>query len=382
MSVPRYRLSRAATRSLERGHPWIYREEPARAAAGTVVDLLDGRGRRLGWGLTDDGPIAVRVLGRGAREPLEQVIPARIAESDALRQALVASRSDAYRIVNGAGDGLDGLVVDRYADLAVLRVYSAAWLPHLHAVVGAIAALPWSRSVVRRLGVERVDGREGIEVLAGPRPPDVVIVGEHGMRLLVRWEVGQKTGMFLDQREHRSLVRGWARDRIVANLFAYTGGFSVAAALGGAARVVTVDLAPAAIDDARENFRLNGLDPDRHGFEVADAFSWRGDPAPTLLVLDPPSLARDQAAVDAARAAYRKLHRHHGASLASGALLATSSCTARLPAPDWRAAVTDGLLPHGRWSWLHSSAAPPDHPVALGHPEGAYLKFALLARRG
>jgi 23S rRNA (cytosine1962-C5)-methyltransferase len=146
--------------------------------------------------------------------------------------------------------------------------------------------------------------------------------------------------------------------------------------------VVTVDLAPAAVEDARENFRLNGLDPDRHGFEVADAFTWRADQGTDLLILDPPSLARGRAAVDAARAAYRKLHRHHGETLAPGALLATSSCTSRLPEADWRAAVIEGLMPHGRWSWLHTSAAPPDHPVALGHPEGAYLKFALLARRG
>jgi 23S rRNA (cytosine1962-C5)-methyltransferase len=382
MSVPRYRLSRAAARSVERGHPWIYREEAARAEPGAVVELLDGRGRRLGWGLADDGPIAVRVLGRGAREPLDQAIQARISDADALRQDLVASRSDAYRIVNGAGDGLDGLVVDRYGDLAVLRVYSAAWVPHLGPVIRAISGLPWCRTVVRRLGVERVDGREGAEVLAGPRPPETVVVNEHGMRLLVRWDVGQKTGMFLDQREHRALVRGWAHGRRVANLFAYTGGFSVAAALGGATRVVTVDLAPAAVDDARENFRLNGIDPDRHGFEVADAFTWRGDPPPTLLILDPPSLARDQASVDAARAAYRKLHRHHGVALAAGALLATSSCTARLGVAEWRDAVIDGLQPLGRWSWLHSSAEPPDHPVALAHPEGAYLKFALVARRG
>ncbi|MEQ1505650.1 MAG: class I SAM-dependent rRNA methyltransferase [Myxococcota bacterium] len=380
--MPRFRLSRAATRRVQSGHPWIYREEPARVPSGTVVDLYDGQGRRVGWGLADDGPIAVRVLGQGPRDGIDQVIRDRITRADTLRRDLVDGGTDAYRIVAGAGDGLDGLVVDRYGPIAVLRSYAGAWERHLDPIVRAIAALPWCETVYRRYGVERVDGRTGGEVLAGPPVPSVVVIEEHGAKLLVRPEVGQKTGMFLDQREHRALVRRWSRGRSVVNLFAYTGGFSVAAALGGASRVITVDIAPDAIDDARENFRLNGIDPDRHGFEVADAFGWTGRSPSSLVVLDPPSLAHDKASEGAAGAAYRKLHRHHGTRVAPDGLLATSSCTARLSTADWRAAVIDGLAPTADWSWRWSSGEPPDHPVAIGHPEGSYLKFALLSRRG
>jgi 23S rRNA (cytosine1962-C5)-methyltransferase len=272
-------------------------------------------------------------------------------------------------------------VVDRYAGLAVLRVYSAAWLPHLRLVVDAIAALPWVQTVARRLGVERVDGAKGLETLRGPEPPEVLEVREHGMQLLVRPRAGQKTGLFLDQREHRALVGGWAAGRLVANLFAYTGGFSVAAALGGAARVTTVDLAPEAIADARETFRLNGLDPDRHHFEVADVFAWEPRGQVDLMIVDPPSLARGRKAEAAARSAYRKLHRRLGSFVTRDGLLATSSCTARLSMEGWREAVREGLLPVGDWSWHWSSSEPPDHPTALGHPEGHYLKFALLRRR-
>jgi 23S rRNA (cytosine1962-C5)-methyltransferase len=306
----------------------------------------------------------------------------RIGLADAVRATLVdLAHTDALRIVAGAGDGLDGLVVDRYGALAVLRVYARAWEPWLAEVVSAIAALPWCTTVWRRYGVARVDGREGGETLAGPPPPGSLVVREHGMRLLVRPETGQKTGLFLDQREHRGLVRGWANGRTVANLFGYTGGFSVAAALGGATRVVTVDVAADALEDARENFRLNGLDPAAHGFEAADAFAWRPDEPVGLLVLDPPSLAHDRKAERAAVAAYRGLHRHHGEHVAEGGLLATSSCTARVATAAWRAAVTEGLAATGAWSWHWTSAEPADHPTALAHPEGPYLKFALLRRR-
>jgi 23S rRNA (cytosine1962-C5)-methyltransferase len=187
------------------------------------------------------------------------------------------------------------------------------------------------------------------------------------------------------------MVREWSAGRMVVNLFSYTGGFSVAAALGGAVRVVTVDIAPDAIDDARENFRLNGLDPDPHGFEVADAFHWTPRDAASgqgrrfgpfgLVVVDPPSLAHDKQADAAARRAYRKLHAHVGSLVSRDGLLATSSCTARLDVEGWRRAVVEGLAERGEWSWHTQSAEPVDHPIALGHPEGRYLKFALLRRR-
>lgn len=385
MSPPAFRilLSRAAARAVAAGHPWVYREGLHHAPAGRQVELVGPDDRVVGWGLADDGPIAVRVLGRGPapREPLGRLVAERIRRADAVRARLVPPDTDAFRVVAAAGDGLPGVVVDRYADLAVLRVYAAAWEPHLGDLVRAIAALSWVSTVARRYGVKRVDAREGLDTLHGPPAPEAIVVREAGMKLLVRPHVGQKTGLFLDQREHRALVGRWSAGRTVANLFAYTGGFSVAAALGGAARVVTVDLAPEAVADARENFRLNGLDPDDHGFEVADAFQWQPVGPVDLLVVDPPSLAHGQRAEKAAHAAYRRLHERLGPFVVRDGLLATSSCTARLTWEAWREAVVEGLSRTGDWSWHHIGAEPPDHPVALHHPEGRYLKFALLRRR-
>ncbi|MBA2321706.1 MAG: class I SAM-dependent rRNA methyltransferase, partial [Deltaproteobacteria bacterium] len=264
--------------------------------------------------------------------------------------------------------------------LAIVRLYASGWVPHLDRITAAVAALPGVRSVARRLGVTRVDGGEGLVPLAGPPPPESLVVREAGVAMLVRPHVGQKTGLFLDQREHRSLVRRWAGTGTAANLFSYNGGFSLAAALGGARRVHTVDLAPAAVEDARENFRLNGLDPHRHAFEVADAFQWQAPGPIDLLVVDPPSLAHARSNETAARSAYGALHKRLAPSVTPGGLLATSSCTARLSSDAWKAAIRTGVGPGWSFSWF--SGEPPDHPVAAGHPEGFYLKFAVLRRWG
>lgn len=378
----RVRVSKAAADAVTRGHPWVFREQTTRLPAGQLTLLEDGRGRVVGWGLADEGPIAVRVLGRGEPEAeLDRVLRVRMEAADVARLRLVEPGTDAMRVVAGAGDGLPGLVVDRYGEVAVLRLYSAAWEPHLEQVLAALRSLPWVGSVLRRLGVARVDGRQGTELLHGQAPAEALVVQEDGVKVLVRPYQGQKTGLFLDQREHRRLVGRWSSGREVANLFAYTGGFSVTAALGGAWRVTTVDLAPEAVDDARENFRLNGLDPDQHGFEVADAFSWEPRGGVDLLVVDPPSLTHGERSDSAARRAYSRLHRRLGPRVRRQGLLASSSCTARLSVRAWREALVEGLAPTGDWSWHWLSHEPVDHPVALAHPEAHYLKFGLLRRR-
>ncbi len=382
--LTRLRLTSDTVGPVARGHPWVYQsglaEPEACPAPGTPVQLLDGRDRPVGFGLVDEGDIRVRVLSRHP-EPLGRLVPSRIAAAAQLRASLLRPDTSAFRLVNGAGDGLPGLVVDRYGPLPVVRLYGACWVPHRARLTAALQALEGVDHVVRRLGVRRVDGAGGLEVWAGPPPPETLVIQEAGLRFLVRPGAGQKTGLFLDQREHRIFLGARARDLEVVNLFSYTGGFSVHAAAAGARRVISVDLAPEVMDDARENFRLNGLDPDAHGFEVADAFAWAADTPADLLICDPPSLTHGRKADRAARKAYRDLAARVGAHVRPGGLLATSSCTARLSHAAWRQAVGDGLRHCGRWAWLWEARHPPDHPVALGHPEGHYLKFGLLHRR-
>lgn len=377
----RIRLSADAIRPVAQGHPWVYKDgiSGELPPPGTPVQLVDGRDKIVGFGLTDVGPIAIRVLDRhGAAIP--RLIHHRIQAAAALRARVLPLNTSAYRLVNAAGDGLPGLVVDRYGPAAVLRLYGACWEPWLNSLTYELSKLPGVETVYRRLGVRRVDGDEGLERLQGPDQPEPLVVTEAGLRFLVRPSVGQKTGLFLDQREHRRRVAELSRDTDVINLFAYTGGFSVHAAAAGARRVTTVDIAAPALEDAKENFRLNGINPDHHAFVAADAFKWTPDGPAGMVVVDPPSLSHDRGADASARTAYRDLAAHTGTFVAPGGIMASASCTSRLSMEKWEGAVRDGLRRAGRWSWLWRAGEPPDHPVAIAHPEGRYLKFALLHR--
>ena len=368
---------------MARGHPWVYRGGVRDLPApGTPVRLVDGRGRPVAFGLADRGDIVVRVLGRHPL-PIDELIPQRIHAAAAWRSAALPPDTDAFRLVNGAGDGLPGVVVDRYAELAVIRLYSEAWVPWLERLVAALERRPGVSSVVRRLGVQRVDGDRGLVQLAGPAPAEALVVREHGLRFLVRPAAGQKTGLFLDQRENRHRVAGWSRGREVVNLFGYNGGFSVHAAAAGSGRTVTVDQAPEALADARENFRLNGLDPDAHGFEQADAFAWRPPRQVGLVINDPPSLSHGARSDGAARSAYRDLNAHAARMVARGGVFVTASCTARLREDRWQEAVRRGMgKAGGPWVQIHQAREPVDHPVAAGHPEGHYLKLVAFLRSG
>ena len=216
--------------------------------------------------------------------------------------------------------------------------------------------------------------------MAGPDPIEPIIIKEAGLKFLARPITGQKTGLFIDQREHRIRIGQHSRGATVINLFAYNGGFSVHAAAGGAKHVISVDIAQAALDDAIENFRLNGLNPDAHAFIAADVFKWTPEAKADLVICDPPSLTHGKSSDDNARRVYRDLAQRSGGMVTPGGVLAAASCTARLSWERWEQSVREGVSKTGRWSWLWRAAEPPDHPVALGHPEGHYLKFTLLRR--
>jgi 23S rRNA (cytosine1962-C5)-methyltransferase len=284
------------------------------------------------------------------------------------------------------------VVADRYERWVVLKLYSAGLTPHRGQVVEAL------RGEVE--GLAGVYGRDEIphdeeddasapqgRTLWGAEPPERIAVDEHGMRLLVDVRRGQKTGTFLDQRENRALVRALARGRARAlNLFSYTGGFSVAAALGGSRHVLSVDQDADAIALARDNFRENGLDPAQHGFAVEDAFellarSKREGHRFDLVVCDPPAFAKSQRAVEAALAGYASLNRAALAVLAPGGLLVTASCSARVSAEQFYDAVREAAFKaRVELQLVEERRQPPDHPVSPQFREGRYLKVLVYRR--
>ncbi len=391
-------LQKDLVRHLRAGHPWVFRKAIQRAPkglpAGAVVDVVE-QGRFVARGYHDPrSAIAVRILTREPAEAIDQAFwRRRVAMALALRRELVHGTT-AWRMVHGEADGLPGVVADRYDRFAVLKLYSAGLTPWRPAIVEAIRAEAeglagiYGRDEIPR--DEEDDGAAPVgRVLWGAEPPERIEIDEHGVRLLVDVRRGQKTGRFLDQRENRRLVRELARGRAEAlNCFAYTGGFSVAAALGGSRHVVSVDVDREAVALARENFRLNGLDPADHAFAAGDAFEllarYRQEKRRfDLVVCDPPAFAKSQKAVEAALAGYASLNRAALAVLAPGGLLVTCSCSARVSAEQFEGAVKEAAFKaRVELQLVEERRQPPDHPVSPQFPQGRYLKCLVYRRPG
>jgi 23S rRNA (cytosine1962-C5)-methyltransferase len=391
------RLQKDLARHLRAGHPWVFRKAiekaPKGLAPGAIVDVTED-GRFVARGYYDPhSAISVRIL---TREPAEAVDAAfwrrRVARALALRGELVRGTTG-YRMVHGESDGLPGVVADRYDRFAVVKLYSAGLGPHRGAIVDALRTEAdglvgvYGRDEIPRDDDEQEGGAPAGRVLWGAEPPERIEIDEHGMTVLVDVRRGQKTGHFLDQRENRRWVRELARGRPEAlNLFSYTGGFSVSAALGGARHVVSVDVDTDAIALARENFRANGLDPADHAFATQDAFELlaaykREGRRFDLVVCDPPAFAKSQRAVEAAVAGYASLNRAALAVLAPGGLLVTASCSARVTAEEFADAVKEAAFKtRVELQLVGETRQPPDHPVSLQFREGRYLKCLVLRR--
>lgn len=370
----RVTLRKTAAEAVTRGHPWVWREGVARgldgAAAGEEIEVADVSGRPIGRGVADPAsPIAVRVWTRG-RETVADLIRARVRGCADLRARLFAAGdTTAYRLVNGEGDRMPGVVVDRYADVAVVRTDgegAAAWIEKIADALSPIADVLWKQPA------------QDLVVLRGAAPPERVTVKEHGVPFVVEIARGQKTGAFLDQRENRRRVGAMARGRRVLNLFSYAGGFSLHAAIGGATRVTSVDIAAAAHATAQATFRAAGVDAGAHAFVTADVGDFLARARERretwdLVVSDPPSFARSEKTIPRALAAYRALHRACLDVLAPGGIFCASSCSSHVGAETFLSTLDPDL----RLLELHGAG--PDHPTLPVFPEGRYLKFALLS---
>ncbi len=397
-ALVRLTLKAGLGRHVRAGHPWVFKkaiEQLPRIPPGSVVDLVD-EGRFAGRGYFDPfSAIAVRVLTRDPSRKIDQTFfDEKIAGCLGSRQSLLAlDDTDSYRLVHGEGDGLPGVVVDRYGAFLVLKLYSAGLTPHRAMIVDALRRMvPGVQGIIGRdeVGRDDADVDDGVgngRVLWGADAPRPLAITERGVKFWVDVYAGQKTGFFLDQRENRHLIRRLARGRDVLNCFSFSGGFSVNAALGGARSVFSVDQDADAIALARDNVVLNGLEPSGFDFLAADVFdlldSFKKEGRTfDLVILDPPAFAKSQKAVEAAVAGYASLNRQALAILRPGGLLATASCSARVTASAFFDAVKEAAF-HARvdLSVVEERYQPPDHPIRLQFPEGRYLKFYVLEAR-
>ncbi len=381
----RVRLRKPLRRTLRRGHPWVFRDALARIEVrpGTVVTVVDERDRFVARGWAEEGPIAVRVL-TVRDEPIDrQLLQRRVADAASIRDRVVPPQTSAYRLIHGEGDRLPGVVCDVYGEHAVLKLDGTAAFAHRDALVEVIVPALQARGIkglVLRSGRRQ---QQHIELAWGHQPPQEVVVQEQGLALAVDLVAGQKTGLFLDHRTSRRQVRRLASGMRVLDLYAYVGGFSASAGLGGARSVVTVDSSAGAIESARRTWDLNGLQPDVQQPVVADVptFLHAQEEAGNrfeLIVADPPSFAPREAAKAGALEAYRMLHRSCLRLLAPGGYFLAASCSSHIDRRDFEDALVQAADEAARnLQVLDRWGAPPDHPCLLGFPEGEYLKVIL-----
>ncbi|NNE11689.1 MAG: methyltransferase domain-containing protein, partial [Ilumatobacter sp.] len=387
------RVTPDALRQLRGGSPWLYDGSITsishEGAPGDLAVVFDDHRKFAAIGLFDPtSPIRVKVVHTGAPLTIDGAFwSARLADALDRRRSLADDPdTTAYRCVHGENDRLPGLIVDRYDDTLVVKLYTPAWFPHLRSVVDALVEALAPERIVLRLGRSVATGETfGLAdgtTLVGPAPTGPVRFRERGLVLEADVVQGQKTGHFLDQRDNRALVRGMAEGADVLDVFASTGGFAVSAAAGGARSVHLVDQSEPALDTARRNLghndRLAEVRRCTVKVTVGDAFKVLADLATRderydVVVIDPPSFASNQAAVPRALAAYSRLTRLGLAVVRRGGTLVQASCSSRVTADEFVDAVLVAAASAGAdVNVTRRTGHAVDHPIGFEH--GEYLK--------
>jgi 23S rRNA (cytosine1962-C5)-methyltransferase len=381
----RLRVSPAAERSIRGGHPWVFadsvRDRNRDGEAGELAAVFDRDDKFLAVGLYDPAsPIRLRVLHRGKPTKIDTQWFAQNLEA-AVTKRVFDPETNGYRCINGESDNWPGLVLDRYGETYVIKIYTAAWLPRLSEIV---ALMPFANRLVLRLSrniqeiaKNKLNLTDG-QMLLGDVADAPVIFLENGLRFEADVVRGQKTGFFLDQRENRRAVQELAYGKTVLNAFSFSGGFSVYAAKGGAKAVASLDISQHALDSANRNFALNKLDCP-HETIRADAFDWIKNTRRNfdLIVLDPPSLAKREAERTEAIRAYSKLIVSAIERLNNNGILVAASCSAHVKAEDFFALARYAGQSSGRkFEELKTTRHAPDHPATF--PEADYLKCIYL----
>lgn len=396
------RVTNDALRWVRSGHPWVYEDSITSEAdggrPGDLAVVFDAKRRFRAIGLFDPtSPIRVRVLHHGDPTPIDdgwwdrrlaEVIGERLAVFD-------PAVTTGWRAINGENDGLPGLIVDRYDDVAVVKIYTPAWVPLLRTIVPRITELLDVDTVLLRLS--RNTGAHVPESIAdgmplvGAVPDEPVRFLENGLTVEADVVAGQKTGWFLDQRDNRRRVRSLSEGARVLDVFSAAGGFTLAAAAGGARSVLSIDVSGPALDATRRNLEHNAALPEvrrcRHDTRRGDAFEIMEDLAADgqvfdVVIVDPPSFASSEAAITGALRAYARLTELSIAILRDGGTLVQASCSSRVSPEDFDAAVATGARRSDvALDDLRRFGHPVDHPIGFEH--GEYLKviFARIVRR-
>ena len=370
-------------------HPWVLDSAIDRIdgspADGDVIDLLSDKGKFVARGIFNSrSRIRVRLYTWNPSESLDDAFwRGRIETAIRFREQLgFADPQGAARLVFSEGDGLSGLVVDRYANYLAIQVTAMAMAVRLPQIIPMLVELVQPRGIVLRTerGISRA---EGIDLRDGPywgqMPDEPLVIVDQGLQYELDLAEGQKTGFYIDQRENRTAAARYFRDRRVLDMFCYSGGFSMTASVHGHAReVLGIDTSQRAVDLASSNAARNGLTNIRFqcgdGFQTMESLQASGERF-SGIVLDPPKFARSRRAVDEALRAYHFLNRLAVGLLEPGGILVTCSCSGHVTREDFLYMLV-GVAQHtGREiQILEQRGASPDHPISAACLESEYLK--------
>lgn len=384
-------LKSGKEKSVFRYHPWIFSGAIAKTEGtlqeGDIVKVYSADRQFLAIGHYQIGSIAVRILSFEDTVIDHNFWRTRITEAYRKRRSLGLTDSqtnNVYRLIHGEGDNLPGLVVDIYANVAVTQFHSVGMYLERENIAKAIVEVLgdqitaiYDKSELTLPFKAAIEPKNGY--LYGQAKSFIAL--ENGLKFNVDWLEGQKTGFFIDQRENRSLLEKYARDKSVLNMFCYTGGFSFYAMRGGAHSVHSVDVSARAIELARQNVELNFPGDPRHEAFAEEAFRFleHSYDKYDLIILDPPAFAKHQNVLNNAIQGYKKLNRKGIEVIKPGGIIFTFSCSQVMTKELFRQTVFTAAANTGRKvSILHQLTQPADHPINIYHPEGEYLKGLVL----
>ncbi|WP_034256061.1 class I SAM-dependent rRNA methyltransferase [Arenibacter latericius] len=384
------KLTKVAERAVKQGHPWVFEQSIDKGPAGTAIPgslcvLFDHRTNKpFAFGLWDPREIIrIKIIYRGTRLQLTPDFwRDQLKEAYSKRNDLIKKGVTGYRGIHGENDSFPGLVLDVYAEVGVLKIYSEIWKPYTEVLIEEIKrqynlatiVIRFSRKILKHNSFPYEEGA----VIGKALPNEKVAFKEYGVQFFAYTQSGHKTGFFLDQRPNRLWVQQNAKGKKVLDVFSYAGGFGIHALKGGAQSLTSIDISAPAMDVASENLVLNGLNAKKWTPLVADAFTALEELITQkkqfdIVIIDPPSFAKQASEVPTALKQYQRLAQLGKQLVAVNGTLILGSCSSRINLEDFEVAHQNaGIIPSSGWKFLHATLHDDDHPISF--PESKYLK--------